>query len=133
MSAADELDRMERAMSRIEDFYFDEDENGGEQLFKKFAERHLMHFHARINLYQEENKLEYTLAFQDFQNTFENKLEEIIISEGLTVSRFFELLKQHAGTDEDCAVFVKIIKAVSDYPAFISMMSSYCEILAKNS
>ena len=119
--------RMERAMRRIEDFYFGDDEEAGERMFNKFAAKHAVHFAPGVAAEGGENKLEYTVAYQEFAQVFESKLEELITSEGLDVQQFFEQLKKDSKDDEDAAVFVHVILALSDYTTFVDMMSSYCE------
>lgn len=126
MAGPEARERMEQAMKKIEDFYFGDDPDAGEQLFKRFAVKHSQHFRPGMNPFGEENKLEYTAAYQEFQELFEKKLDELISSEGLTVPQFFNLINEASSSDEDCAVFIQILLAVSDYPSFMEMMSSYC-------
>lgn len=118
---------MERAMRRIEDFYFGDDEAAGERLFNRFAEQHAHHFAADVSAESGENKLEYTTAYQEFVQLFESKLEEIISQEGLSVERFFQQIKKDAAQDEDAAVFVHVILALADYRTFVDMMAAYCQ------
>ena len=74
-----------------------------------------------------ENKLEHTIAYQEFQNIFETKLEELISSEGLTVVQFFTELQSQAKDDEDWKVFIQVLLSVSDYTSFVEMMVAFCE------
>ena len=95
-------ERMEEAMRKIEDFYFGEEEDTGEQLFNNFAEKYAEQFAGFTkNVQQQEHKLEHTIAYQEFQQIFETKLDEIVSSCGLSVNVFFEQLQQDAQTDED--------------------------------
>lgn len=113
-------------MKRIEDFYFSDDPEAGEQLFMRFAVKHSHHFRPGMNPFGEENKLEHTQAYQEFQALFERKLEELVTAEGLSVNEFFNLVKDASRSDEDAAAFIQILLSVSDYPSFVEMMSSYC-------
>jgi len=119
--------RMEHAMRRIEDFYFGDEEEAGERMFNKFAAKHAQYFAPGVSAEDGENKLEYTVAFQEFSQMFESKLEELITQEGLTVQAFFEQLKKDSGDDEDAAVFVHVILALADYTTFVDMMATYCQ------
>ena len=100
--------RVERAMKRIEDFYFGDDEEAGERMFNKFAMKHAVHFAPGVAAEEGENKLEYTIAYEEFVQVFEAKLEELISAEGISVPQFFEQLKKDANEDEDTAVFVHV-------------------------
>lgn len=126
MAAPEASERMERAMKRIEDFYFSDDPEAGEQLFMRFAVKHSHHFRPGMSAFGEENKLEHTQAYQEFQVLFERKLEELVTAEGLSVNEFFNLVKDASRHDEDAATFIQILLSVSDYPSFVEMMSSYC-------
>lgn len=119
--------RMERAMRRIEDFYFGDEEEAGERMFNKFAAKHAQHFAPGVGAEEGENKLEYTVAYQEFAQMFESKLEELISQEGLTVQVFFDQLKRDSAQDEDVAVFVHVILALADYTTFVDMMAAYCQ------
>lgn len=85
MSEEEKRTRMEAAMRKIEDFYFGDEEDAGEKIFNQFAQTHAHHFHSAVDAEGEENKLEYTVAYNEFQHLFEHKLEEMISSEGLSI------------------------------------------------
>ena len=121
------IERMERAMRKIEDFYFGEDENTGEQIFNTFARKYSHLFTAEMKVTENENKIEHTLAYQEFQKLFEEKLDELVRSEGMNVEEFFKILQAQAGDDEDCRVFIQVLLSVSDYASFVEMMAAYCE------
>jgi hypothetical protein len=121
------LERMERAMRKIEDFYFGEDENTGEQMFNSFAQKYSHLFSSDMRATEGENKLEHTLAYQEFQSLFESKLDELVCSEGLSVDEFFKLLQSQSREDEDCEVFIQVILSISDYASFVEMMAAYCK------
>lgn len=114
-------------MRKIEDFYFGDSDNSGEQIFNNFAQTRAHLFTADMKATESENKLKHTLAYQEFQSLFETKLDDLISSEGLTVDDFFRLLQTQANEDEDCKVFIQVLLSVSDYTSFVEMMAAYCE------
>jgi len=54
-------DKVSAAMEKIEEFYFGDDEDSGEQMFNRFAEKHAHLFEAGVDAHEMENKLEYPL------------------------------------------------------------------------
>ncbi|CAG9310573.1 unnamed protein product [Blepharisma stoltei] len=120
-------ERIERTMRKIEDFYFGDEGDSGEQMLSSFAEKYSHLFNRHMRATEVENRLEHTLAYQEFQNIFEAKLDELVSSEGWTVDQFFSELKGRVEEDEDCAVFVQVILSISDYSSFVDMMASYCK------
>ncbi|OMJ96179.1 hypothetical protein SteCoe_362 [Stentor coeruleus] len=121
------MDKMERAMRKIEDFYFGDEDNTGEQMFNTFAKKYSNLFTADMKVTETENKIEHTLAYQEFQHLFESKLDDLVCSEGLTVEEFFKLLQSQSKDDEDCRVFIQVLLSVSDYSSFVEMMAAFCE------
>lgn len=122
-----EMEYLERVMRKVEDFYFGDGECTGEQLFNAFAKKHSHHFSASMNVTETENKIEHTLAYQEFQQLFESKIDEIVRSEGRPVEEFFKLLQDKAKEDDDCKVFIQVLLSVSDYASFVEMMAAFCE------
>jgi The ARF-like 2 binding protein BART len=122
-------EKVERAMRKIEDFYFNDTENDGEALFNSFAKKYVQIFSADMVVTENENKIEHTLAYQEFQSIFEAKLDELVRSEGLTVEEFFKELQSQANDeeDEDSKVFIQVLLSVSDYTSFVEMMVAYCD------
>lgn len=118
---------LDRVMRKVEDFYFGDGECTGEQIFNTFAKRHAHLFTAESKATGAENKLEHTLAYQEFQQLFESKIDEIVRSEGRSVEEFFKLLQEKANDDDDCKVFIQVLLSVSDYASFVEMMAAYCE------
>ena len=53
-----EGDKVDEIMDKIEEFYFGEDENSGEQIFNNFAEKYASLFTEDFDPEAEENKLE---------------------------------------------------------------------------
>ena len=52
-------DKIELAMEKVEEFFFDDDaETGGEAIFNKFAEKYAVLFDEGCNAKDTENKLE---------------------------------------------------------------------------
>lgn len=49
---------IEQVMDKIENFYFDDSEQGGEHMFKQFAEKHAHLFDENCDAENVENKLE---------------------------------------------------------------------------
>ena len=70
-----EISKLEEIMDHVEDFYFGDDENSGEAMFAKFAEKHAPLFDDDCDAGETENKLEYTTVYQEFQLLFEKKIE----------------------------------------------------------
>jgi len=66
---------LEEIMDHVEDFYFGEDEDSGQAMFAKFAEKHADLFADECDAVANENKLEYTAVYQEFQELFEKKVE----------------------------------------------------------
>jgi hypothetical protein len=118
---------LDRVMRKVEDFYFGDGDCTGEHLFNTFAKRHAHLFSASMKATEFENKLEHTLAYQEFQQLFESKIDEMVRSEGRPVEEFFKLLQEKAKEDDDCKVFIQVLLSVSDYASFVEMMAAYCE------
>jgi hypothetical protein len=71
----EDIAKLEQIMDAVEEFYFGDDENSGEQLFMKFASKHAHLFDDNCDAVETENKLEYTAVYQEFQETFEQQIE----------------------------------------------------------
>jgi hypothetical protein len=101
-----QISKLEEIMDHVEDFYFGDDENSGEAMFARFAEKHAHLFSDELSATDAENKLEYTTVYQEFQQLFEKKVEgnisqifgykyiDLIQECGLSVDNFFELIKK---------------------------------------
>jgi hypothetical protein len=102
------LDSMER-------FFYCDESLGTDT--EAFADKHS----DVIDLTSDENKLEYTSVFNEYNKLFESKSENFITnSVGCSVIRFFEALKRHV-TDEPNsrhAMFVQVLLAVTDFDMF---------------
>ena len=53
-----EDDKFNALIEKIEEFYFSEGEDSGEEMFKKFAEKHAQQFEEGFSATESENKLE---------------------------------------------------------------------------
>ena len=53
-----EEDKFNSLIQQIEEFYFSEGEDSGEEMFKKFAEKHASKFDEGFTATEGENKLE---------------------------------------------------------------------------
>lgn len=51
-------EQIQQVMEKIENFYFEDNEEGGEQVFNKFAEKHASLFEEGCDATETENKLE---------------------------------------------------------------------------
>jgi hypothetical protein len=71
----EDADKLEEIMDHIENFYFGDDENSGEAMFAKFAEKHAHMFDDECDSLNSEHKLEYTAVYEEFQQLFEQKIE----------------------------------------------------------
>lgn len=54
-------DKIQTIMDKIDEFYFGDDDNSGEEIFNRFAEKHSHLFEPGFNAQDGENKLEYAL------------------------------------------------------------------------
>ena len=69
---------VQRVISKVEEFYMGDSENSGEQIFNRFAEKHYQLFDGDFEQEGVEQKLEYTVAFNEYQQLFESHIEKII-------------------------------------------------------
>ncbi|CAI2380264.1 unnamed protein product [Moneuplotes crassus] len=118
-------DKLQAAMDAISDFYFGESEDSGEQMFKKFANKHKELFDVTEGTDMEEHKLEFTDVYKEFQTLFETKIEELVEKSGASSEEFVEALKARSKTDEEVKMFLEIIVSVADYQNFLEMMVAH--------
>merc|ERR1712083_872756 len=71
-------------MQKVEDFYFSDEENGGEKMFNEFAAKHHEIFEADCDAEDMENKLEYTQVYKEFCVLFETTIENLIKESGFS-------------------------------------------------
>ncbi|CDW78852.1 UNKNOWN [Stylonychia lemnae] len=110
-----EESKLQEVMGRIEDFYFSDEEDSGEAIFNRFAEKHAHLFEAGFEAKATENKLDLRAKL----------ILELIKDSGVSVEQFFEILKQKSETDEEAQIFVQIMLSVSEYENFVEMMRAY--------
>ena len=118
---------VEKVMGEVEVFWMSDDENSGEAIFNKFAEKHAAVFDgAYADPENNDNKLEYTTAHKEFQQLYEAKIEELITAQGVQVVDFFTALEAASKGDDSMAPFyVEMLMSVADYQQFILMMKDY--------
>eukprot|EP00743_Colponemidia_sp_Colp-15_P006544 GILK01007052.1.p1 GENE.GILK01007052.1~~GILK01007052.1.p1 ORF type:complete len:127 (+),score=25.94 GILK01007052.1:30-383(+) len=86
-------------------------------IFEDFANEHCGIFDS-----VDEQKLEYTVLYQKFQQVFESKVEEFCVSQGSTVEEFQNTLAKKVQHDADTDMFVQVMLAMTDYESFIELM-----------
>jgi hypothetical protein len=87
-------EKLSNAIQKIEDYYFGEGPESGEQLFITFAKNNKQKFlEFKLNN-STENNFAFTELHNKFQIIYENKLEQLILASDLTVDEFYDLLKQ---------------------------------------
>eukprot|EP00347_Sterkiella_histriomuscorum_P019658 403340779 len=102
-------DKLRELMQKVEEFYFDDGEDSGEEIFNRFAAKHAHLFDDGVDAREVENKLEYTQVFKEYQELFEAKIESLIKDSGVSVEEFFEILKKKSEDDEEAKIFVQIM------------------------
>eukprot|EP00961_Rhodomonas_salina_P293106 3933470-Rhodomonas_salina.1 len=76
-----------------------------------------------FDLDQEENKLEYTTVYQDFQNKFEAKLEGFLAANGYTTEQMVDACKAQVNNEGAMGIdIVGVILATLEYDVFLQMM-----------
>ena len=75
----------------------------------------------------DEHKLEYTEAYKEFQQLFEEKIEQLINKAGVSEEEFVEAIKERSKTDPEVKMFLDILISVSDYSTFVEMMVDYVD------
>ena len=65
-------------MAKVEAFYMGEDEQSGEKIFNAFAAKHAALFEGEFHEDDQEQKLEYTEVFNEYQKLFEGHIERMI-------------------------------------------------------
>lgn len=51
-------DKLKEVMQKVEEFYFEDGEESGEEIFNRFAEKHAHLFEEGVDAHGAENKLE---------------------------------------------------------------------------
>ena len=120
-------EKMQKAMDTIQDFYFGDSEDCGEVMFKKFAEKHSKTFKKGKDQPPDEHKLEYTQVYNEFQDVFEKKIEELIEKAECSQEEFVSAITEKSKSDQEIKMFLEILTSVSDYTTFIEMMEDYVD------
>ena len=71
--------------------------------------------------------MEYTQVYKEFQELFEQKIEQLIKDSGLTEEEFVVAIKDRSAHDEEVKMFLDILISVSDYTSFVDMMVDHGE------
>ena len=72
-----------------------------------------------------ENNFKFSELFEQFQVIYEEKLEKIINSKGITSEQFYNgLSKRCEEDDQEIILFVDIINEIINYNSFIEMMAN---------
>ncbi|CAM9614352.1 unnamed protein product, partial [Heterosigma akashiwo] len=89
-------------------------------VFEKFVEENA----HTIDLDSDENKLEYTDLYNEYQKLFESQLEGFIESQGSSVLEFYSEVRKANEEDPDSATAVlgRIMASTCDFDVFLYMM-----------
>ena len=120
-------DTIQAVMEKIQEFYMNDAEDegpSGEKIFNDFAVKHKDLFSGSFSE-ESEQKLEYTVAFKEYQGIFEKQIEKIITECDVSIQDFFSALKEEQENDPSVEFFVEMLLVVSDYSAFLLMMQDY--------
>ena len=109
----------------LENFLFGKEGDCGEKLFIDFAKANKKYFENAGLGKSTENNFKFSELFQQFQVIYEQKLEELIKSKGLTSEQFYNgLSKRCEEDDQEIILFVDIINEIINYNSFIEMMAN---------
>ena len=67
----------------------------------------------------------YTQVYNEFCTLFEKKIEQIVESCEVKPEDFFNALKRESEKSDDCAFYVEILLAVTEFQNFVDMMKHY--------
>ena len=95
-------EQIETVMQALQFYWMSDEENCGEAVFNKWAEKHHMAFEDGFEFTEDnEGKLEYTVAHQDFVKLFENEIGQVIEKTGVDTPTFLEALKKDLDNEEN--------------------------------
>mmetsp|Transcript_33894 Transcript_33894/g.44708 ORF Transcript_33894/g.44708 Transcript_33894/m.44708 type:complete len:156 (+) Transcript_33894:138-605(+) len=105
-------------VEKVQNFFYEDEEFA--HIFEKFVEENA----HTIDLESEENKLEYTELYEEYQKLFESTLEDFITSQGSSVMEFYKEIREAADQDMDSpkAMLGRIMAATCDFDVFMYMM-----------
>ena len=136
MTKVDEDDKniqvLEKVMEKIEAWYFEEGEEGGEALSRKFALKYEGKFDKDCDAEQQEQTLEMTAIHNEFCDLYEKNIERLIEEVGSTPEEFFDVIKNAlSGDHEEAPFYLELILACTDYTEFIRMMQDHKQRMAE--
>ena len=117
-------DTLQTIIDHISEFYSGESEDGGwETMINNFVDKYGHMFTADNDPLNQEQSLEYTPVYKEFQSLFEEKVEKIINDSKVDQHEFVRAVQERAKEDVEVKMFLDILVSVSDYQAFIEMMA----------
>jgi len=120
-----EEDYLEDTISSLEEYFFGEGPNNGENLFITFAKNNKERFKKANISNSTENNFEFTELHKEFQKIYEKKIEEIINKNKMSVEGFYNCLSKRCDEgDQEILLFVDIINEIINYNSFIEMMAN---------
>ena len=120
-----EEDYLEDTISSLEEYFFGEGPNNGENLFINFAKNNKERFKKANISNSTENNFEFTELHKEFQKIYEKKIEEIINKNKMSVEGFYNCLSKRCDEgDQEILLFVDIINEIINYNSFIEMMAN---------
>ena len=116
---------LDDTIETIENYLFGKGDNCGERLFIDFARENKKYFINSDIGKSTENDFKFSELFQQFQVIYEQKLEELIKSKGITSEQFYNGLSRRCEEeDEEVILFVDILNEIINYNSFIEMMAN---------
>ena len=118
-------DLLDETIEIIENYLFGKGDNCGEKLFIDFAKANKKYFENAGLGKSTENNFKFSELFQQFQVIYEQKLEQLINSKGITSEQFYNALsKRCEEDDQEVILFVDIINEIINYNSFIEMIAN---------
>ena len=109
----------------LENYLFGKSGDCGEKLFIDFAKNNKQHFIDAKLGQSTENNFEFSELFKQFQTIYEQKLEEIIKTNGINSEQFYKGLSRRCEEDDqEVILFVDIMNEIINYNSFIEMMAN---------
>ena len=116
---------LDDTIEEIEKYLFGKGDNCGEKLFIDFAKANKKYFENAGLGKSTENNFKFSELFEQFQVIYEEKLEKIINSKGITSEQFYNGLSRRCEEDDqEIILFVDIINEIINYNSFIEMMAN---------
>ena len=103
-----------------------EDNDSAEEILQKFAAQHAHKFGPDFLESDDfENKLEYTLVYQEYQKLLESQIERLIKDCDVTVEDFFQALKKQKDQDPQAKFYIDMLLGCADYQNFLMLMRQF--------